>query len=94
MARTLIGIVYDRHTLVAQRIVVPDDDSHLLDGRHIAGPQEAMTTIAISFAAAAYPDPESAAAAAIQIATGRLPPQRADIVAADAAAKAAGVPIR
>ena len=67
MPKTLVGFVYDKQTLRLHRIIVPDDDSEVLDNRHI-GPGEDIVT---------WPYSEGysidAAYAAIANKTGRVP---------------------
>lgn len=41
--KTLLGVVYDTHTLAIRRYIVPDDDREVLDSRHV-GQGEAMAT--------------------------------------------------
>ncbi len=82
-----MGVVYDQRTLAPQRVIVPDDDGALFDGRHLVR-GEAMATMLL-LDASSFANPDEAARAAVRLATGREPPSAADILAASAA----GVPL-
>jgi hypothetical protein len=75
--KSLLGVVYDAQTLAVRRIIIPDNDREVLDGRHL-GPGEAMATAPLSQGKDLY-----AAIAAVTRKTGRTPPPMADVHAAD-----------
>lgn len=73
MAQTLIGIVYDRETLALRRIILPDDDSEVLDSRHIADGEVLITSPRADGSGIEL------AMAAIERATGRTPPSLEEV---------------
>lgn len=77
MSASLVGVVYDSQTLAVRRIIVPDKDAEVLDGRHL-GAGEAMAT-SPSFMGKDI----VAAMNAVALKTGRIPPRMQDVHFAD-----------
>lgn len=87
VAKTLVGVVYDTHTLAIRRIIIPHDDSHL--PRHL-GPGESMATSLRMFGHSL-----DRAYEIVRQKTGRQPPDMADVHAADQVARSLGnAPVR
>lgn len=81
MSASLVGVVYDAQTLAIRRIIVPDRDAEVLDGRHL-GAGEAMATAPRSIGKDIV-----AAMNAVALKTGRIPPQMQDVHRVDAIAR-------
>jgi hypothetical protein len=79
MGKTLLGVIYDTHTLAPRAVVDPHDDSHL-DGRHVGQGQAMVTVLAQLYAGVSVTE---AAYAAIRLKTGREPPPMDQVLAAD-----------